>query len=461
MHDNKLNINESNFDSNCSGGELIKQFGTIHSQIKPQMLIKNTNFSNNGINSPSWYPNSGGGAIFQFNNSILTNFSMIDCIFISNKAFRGGGIQFLLNTSKVTLLINRSLFLQNEAKHGGGGIYINAVKFNASNFLTVMNSTFKDNIAKYGGGVALSFNNKSIHFSQCIWTNNTAHYGSALNISPSKPDSISLSIPPKVVFSATHSFTDHQNEDHSFSPTTYRKGFGVIMVTGFKILFDGEIHFKNNKGSCIYAIGSDLLFAQYTAINFLNNYAEDGAGIALLGLSTIIADRNTRFKFYNNTAERFGAAIFYHSIDKQSYVDSQNILFRPLVQGNNNITFHLLGNKAPKSPEYPERNRTDQDLYVSSNPVCGNNCTQTNTECLLHGADLFGCGLVKDAVIKTPFDIPDTVFAIPGKKIKICSKNCLTPFRVSITGDQIDIPTAYKFVQKKLSFMANLVLEDK
>jgi predicted outer membrane repeat protein len=112
-----------------------------------------------------------GGAIYgeTDSNSILTN-----CIFNSNSAGSGGGIE----SHNSNLILTNCIFTENSAVYGGGGI---RNEF-CSSILT--DCTFKHNYAGWSGGVGNYYSNSTIR--NCIFSGNSAHTdGGGMNNSES------------------------------------------------------------------------------------------------------------------------------------------------------------------------------------------------------------------------------------------------------------------------------------
>ena len=474
-----ISIHESEFNSNGhstgGGGLYIEQFSVDHSNknassFPSTITVTNTSFTNNRATSCSFPVDSeqrfGGGITISLHDTLQhISISLIDCHFLKNSAILGGGIEVLMANSQDSFIFMDNLYFNgNIAEKGGGGLYIDVSNIHTSNYsIIVSNSTFDGNNATYGGGGALTFPVGQIEFIDCIWQNNLAHYGSALDIFPAKSETINTNV-PILYCKGDSTFMNNTNWNIAINETIYRKGFGVIMVTGFKFAFSGVVKFERNSGSCIYAIGSQLFFQENSNSTFVNNLAEDGAGIALIGLSVILADDKTNFVFCNNSVERFGAGIFYHSVDKHRYVGSDRFFFHALKQ-NSDISFHFLGNTAPKNPRHLLREVHEQAVYSSASSLGGDNCRSTGTKCLLKEASVTvrntsnGNCEVKNSTVnkevrvaenKTRFDISSVEYFIPGLQKRLCVAACLMRFRTSSAGEGITIPSAYEFIDKAL-----------
>ena len=125
------------------------------------------NGTNNFINNSA----NGGGAIYVFDNAVLTFNGTSN--FINNSA-NGGGAIFISNNTALSFC-GTSNFIDNSADYGGA-IYI-------SNSVTSISGTsnFINSLANYGGAIFASFNN-ILTFSGIIFFTNNGHYGEEVDI---------------------------------------------------------------------------------------------------------------------------------------------------------------------------------------------------------------------------------------------------------------------------------------
>jgi len=109
------------------------------------------------------FAQSAGGNIQNWANLNISN-----CAFVNNIAgnVNGVGIENVVNTA--SLNVDNSVFSGNHAgTFAGGGIYSNGT-------LTVTNSTFSSNTARFGGAIN---SNGSLSVTGCTFTNNTVSFG--------------------------------------------------------------------------------------------------------------------------------------------------------------------------------------------------------------------------------------------------------------------------------------------
>ena len=121
------------------------------------LTVSNSTFSGNrAVNA------SGGGGIFNYNNSILT---VSNSTFSNNSACEtciGGGI-----SNYGTVIVNNSTFSGNSSDSGGG------IWNGYNDTLTVNNSTFSGNTANVGGGISAG---GTVTVSRSTFDGNTANY---------------------------------------------------------------------------------------------------------------------------------------------------------------------------------------------------------------------------------------------------------------------------------------------
>ena len=157
----------------------------------------------------------GGGAYIYVNDGLNNiNILFVECKFISNEAFVGSGLfanihgRSSLETKNVTIVIKDSFFNCNgcgtvssdkySAGFGGGVHLAFSTRMDMygiiSSHYIVKNVTFVGNSAELGGGVYYSSyserqeiisDTNSMLFDNCTFTQNVAHVGSAIAMTPS------------------------------------------------------------------------------------------------------------------------------------------------------------------------------------------------------------------------------------------------------------------------------------
>jgi len=310
----------------------------------------------------------GGGLAIHFRDHTADNIVHISkCLFHNNSANYGGGINLVLSNKvfNTSVDIHETKLENNYAKYSGGGLDIGFVEEEIdSNTIKISSTSFLKNCAKTGGSASLFFISSSITvlssitFSNSQWIDNTAHYGAVLFVYTLQ--TFETSLEPKIqlenniMVNNAVFFLDQGKGGKSL-------GDGIIMTTKQKLEFTGYIVFQNNKGSCIYATSSNIYFNQVEA-TFLGNSAEKGAGLYMIGFSSVVLSENTTVMFCNNSVSSTGSAIYYYPIDKISYVYSRFCFIQMPVESEN-ITIYFFGNSAPNNSIYVKEN-LQYDLYI-------------------------------------------------------------------------------------------------
>ena len=331
----------------------------------------------------------GGGLSLRLQKySVYIKISVLSCNFLNNSAIWGGAVEVVMcRAQNVVIQFDKVEFYSNMAtKEAGGGLDLELAGLNTTNnSIDIVNTCFNSNVAKYGGGTAISINfgsagfeSNQVNFSNCVWEENIAHYGSALDIFPSRAADSWTNLPIITLISCTFISNSNCNiKLSSFVGDVQRQGYGTIMIMGFQIYFSGTNIFTSNTGSSIYATGSILIFREKSISRFENNTAEYGAGIALSGLSYMVASTDCRFIFLNNRVERYGGGIYFYSIDKHAYVHTNHNFFNLINQSAHNISFQFSGNFVPKDKKYLDGEYSDEPIYPTTE------CTKLNDTSLL------------------------------------------------------------------------------
>ena len=124
---------------------------------------------------------------------------------------------------------------------------------------------FTNNVAMFGGGLAFYSSNGAhenlknmIEFEGCVWSHNSAHYGSAVDISTHAWATVGSGYLPSPHFKDSIFFENYvidkriENQIISF----YKKGKAAFLATEFTINFFGTVNFSNNNGSALVLVSS-------------------------------------------------------------------------------------------------------------------------------------------------------------------------------------------------------------
>ena len=367
FHSGKLEELEDNITSG-GGGLHIQQFPTEEpSTFSVNISIDQCNFSNNmattycylsACESSCSFGYGGGLTISCHNSSYHAEIMVKDSNFWSNSAAAGGGVEVIVcNSQNTSFFFSNISFDDNEAREEGGGALdiLWSPMHNSRNTMVIEDVEFCRNYAKYGGGSAIAIasnssisSNNYIKFTGCLWKNNTALYGSALDIFPKRMAERQLI---DLIEIKNCKFVNNSNCDVAMEEFKYQQGFGVIMITRYKLLIRGTALFSSNIGSCIFAVGSEVIFIEADVL-FEENIAEYGSGIYLRGLSIITTKDNCSIQFCNNRAEKKAPTVYYYPIDKHNLIQSKRYIFKAFNINGGNTHFQELGNSLPQYLKY-------------------------------------------------------------------------------------------------------------
>ena len=398
----------------------------------------------------------GGLAIFLHKSSADVFVSIKNCRFWNNSAIAGGGVEIALCSSLQSAIeFENVTFCDNSASQEGGGaldILWNE-KYEADNSVTLSNVQFLGNFALYGGGIAIALNTKVVSNSRilitgCLWVDNSALYGSAIDIFPEKNINDQVMANLSILDS---NFTNNSNCDMPDQAISgqYRRGFGVIMIAGYKISFIGIVQFIDNSGSCIYAVGSEIQF-HGANVSFNRNIAEYGPGITLVGLSKITTSHNCYISFCSNYAEKSFPTIYYYPVDKHHFLYSQRYSYELLSDPSGSALFEEQGNLGPTDKRYPysmlvEKPTSLHGINISVSDSCIN-----QSSCNYLYKDTTTCRSSPAFKINHK---PEFNF-IPGFKRKLTETKSDISFRVTLyqrSSESVSVADVYEIITNELA----------
>ena len=273
--------NRSNTKNNIFAGGIHAQFSKNKFETKTNLTVTKCVFENNKqptirvaprdsyIKPPNFEylygSGMGGGMSLLFlDTSQGVNVMVERCRFAFNKAHFGGGLyaHFEMHTTKNSLTIMGSTFERNSGLVGGGMMLgyaqlqllnkmAESVTFNNA---FVLDTVFVNNTAKYGGGCSVFAihsviysrqRQQMLNFTNCTWSQNSAHYSSAIDISPFQYDRYIQGFLPSPVF-CNCTFTGNLIHPGRQRFTQYVNS-GIVVVTGFEVHFMGKNIFQRNR----------------------------------------------------------------------------------------------------------------------------------------------------------------------------------------------------------------------
>ena len=286
-----------------------------------------------------------------------TQFEVFNCTFSSNS----GAIIATDHGQQFVIIINGTLFRNNEVKGGSGGAIYLSVQ---SLLLKVENSQFVNNRASDGGAMftkggsmdisTTSFSNNSacadtstknhyceggailgfihdiISIVDCQFSNNSAKSGSALYINGRDPSFSALAQLSNITFIfnkaavnggaiycdsekiySLTSLTIILDEGYSFSNTAEKGSGGFAYLSACNLTMRGGHNISSNiasNGAGIYARNSEILWTDATVNN--NIAYESGGGVHLTDSTLKVLEGGRSLIFEQNMAHSKGGAIF-------------------------------------------------------------------------------------------------------------------------------------------------------
>ena len=317
----------------------------------------------------------GGGVFLAFEiplTDVHAEFS--GCKFLENSGFLGGGLSVditggeIEETTNITVVVKDSIFEGNgcnsETPTGSGGgallsfFTLNRQKLSSSQFY-FFNVTFSGNCAELGGGVYFFSDRRegrndlnSLTFELCTFTENRAHTGAAIDLTPNIFDRLSdgfLLIPTL----KDCNFLSNMNVRSLNTETAF--GTGTIYSSQHSLYFLGNSEFIGNSGTALYMVNGIADFSN-GSVTFDQNRGNRGGAVALIGLSSFLVGAEGNYLFKDNTAMDSGGALYSLMIDNHDFTVSRSCFIQhitsisdsrritPLFEWSANITF--TGNRA-------------------------------------------------------------------------------------------------------------------
>ena len=314
----------------------------------------------------------GGGAAILLEKGLRDiHVLFTGCVFRQNIAFKGAGLSVDIEgdesspTRNISVRVENSIFEENgcNSTASGGGMSLDFSPQNRTNFdkneFKVTKVTFHKNCAQFGGGLYFYSGflqnaklSNTLTIDECNFTNNSAHTGSAVDITPNVFERLSSGIQTKPVFrncrfSCNTVIVNYQTRR---TQTTY--GIATVYVSRYDITFIGYNRFDNNLGSAVHIVGGIVNMSQ-SSVDFIKNHGFQGGAVALIGESAMIVGRYMTYRFVNNTAIDSGGAVYTKVFDNHDITSSKTCFIQyydtgsyylPVQEWNVTITFS--GNRA-------------------------------------------------------------------------------------------------------------------
>ncbi|MBO7518173.1 MAG: DUF11 domain-containing protein, partial [Methanobrevibacter sp.] len=273
-------------------------------------IVKNCSFINNTVKNEN--DNGATGAGLQIGQTIdrINVGSVINCQFINNSAVSNvGGAHAGALCFRPGIKVYNSTFINNYCNKYGGATTLHADG-------ELFNCSFINNSAGvYGGAISTGLDKEdiSVNISSCIFENNTAPMGGAIQIkgnnvkvvnSKFNGNNASVSDGGAMFIMGNDALIINSSFDKNFA-----RGIGAgVLISGTDVSILNSSFNENiaNFGAAIYVIGSN---ANVFSSNFTNHSVVSGS-VYVDGVNTYVYDN----KFENNHGEN-GAAIYITGSD--------------------------------------------------------------------------------------------------------------------------------------------------
>ena len=328
-----LTITSTTFSNNIIGnigGGLGIHITTDYNDI----TIINSTFIDNKVEI-------GGGLTLYLGSGTCNSITISDSVFASNNVSNMGGglaIAFEANTHN-NIVITNNIFTNNFGNTSGGLIIGTLLDSSGThNNITVSNSTFTDNVFNKGSGLAIIFAGNDMYnhvtITNSIFANNTGDIsGAGLSVlSNGKTDYITIT---NSMF--TKSFYGLILEPYFAANVSTNCNKRNVVIINATIAFNtkaglvlfaendskaklSQVIVSNNSGSGIVAFSQyTVVFTKGHSIIANNSSPTDGGGVYLDKNSHLTSSNGGQVSFINNTAQRYGGAIYCHDSDYAAF----------------------------------------------------------------------------------------------------------------------------------------------
>ena len=334
----KVSIDSCQFMYGGGGGLVIEASEATSQSF---CTITNSTFTHNTASSaaagqwinPCGSTTRGGGISVVLRGETTNNtVQLVSSVRLNNnKAQFGGGLflGFYDNASGNTVTVDNAEVAENEvliekaSSASGGGIFIGfpATGTNGlfGNVVTINSSRIISNEADIGGGISVNLVHKAHECStesnklvieNSSFDSNTAFQGSSAYLSQSGKCNQPLlnATVSNSSFTSGHCGTVLKNS-HGF-----RCSGNLLFEFMPNVEFQGAVIFIGDKGnsymSALSLRSSSIELSSSAQLQFINNSAYNGAGIHLVGSSSIILNTGSTLLFKHNTASGQGGAIY-------------------------------------------------------------------------------------------------------------------------------------------------------
>ena len=329
--------------------------------------------------------NQGGGLRVVLGQSTAGNIINIShCTFTNLSVPTIGGVDISIrsNATANKIIITDCTFENNTCRGcGGGGVRVHLDgdlhhQQPVGNHITINNSLFVQNLARYGGGVFLNTsntyaltNNNSVTFSGCNWTKNGGRYGSAVYAIASAKESRSQL---KTTFKNCNFEENFIREFHINSIEIY--GQGTVCFKYFSANFEGKTSFIRNIGTPLHLSSASVEYGTNSQNEFFRNMGINGGAITLLDSSIMHAKSGSVLNFTENESYFKGGAIYFATIDSQDFLIDYKCFIQFPHNSSNEIMprYIFLDNTA--GSQFNKNDSLGKSVYATTLIPCNKQC---------------------------------------------------------------------------------------
>lgn len=341
-------LTDSNSTNSTFGGLIIRRkciLGKANFTLESCFFTENENLQGREDSEEV----AGGGLTFSLGALNSTSHVVIsNGHFIGNRATRGAGIHINQSgtDSTISVDISGSTFVRNSASLQGGGISLTQDKATVIQCtLNLETSTFSNNSAKWGGGLAVyaedNTGNITVRANGTVWCENTAELGglgAGFSVKYKNIKRYSNQTESAIVayFHLCHFGSNVINQNLG--------SVGTVYLQGSKAEFESTT-FCNNTGSALSVL--DSAYAAFSGNTFfVSNHGTYGAAIHVDENSVLALRSGVFLNFHNNSATVSGGAIytkFYKDPDGVCVFESLNSLLHSSETFNVTFSFNTVG----------------------------------------------------------------------------------------------------------------------
>ena len=336
----KVSIDSCQFMYGGGGGLVIEASEATSQSF---CTITNSTFTHNTASSaaagqwinPCGSTTRGGGISVVLRGEATNNtVQLVNSVRLNNnKAQFGGGLflGFYDNASGNTFTVDNAEVTENEvliekaSSASGGGIFIGFVATGTNglfgNVVTINSSSIISNEADIGGGISVnlvhnahecSTDSNKLVIENSTFDSNTAFQGSSAYFSQSGKCNQPLlnTTVSNSIFTNGYCGTVFKSQHALRCSGNVLMEFMQLVIFQREVLFIVDQHNSYSSISALSLCSSSIELSSSAQLQFINNSAYNGAGIHLMGSSSIILNTGSALLFKHNTASGQGGAIY-------------------------------------------------------------------------------------------------------------------------------------------------------